>query len=58
MYEVKRANSSEHILRFSPEMLKEERTLEIEGKIRKAYKEKNWALDLAKDLMGDMRPGQ
>ena len=36
MHEVKRANSSNHILRFSADMLKIERTLEIEGKIRDA----------------------
>ena len=36
MEEVKRANSSDHILRFSPEMLKIERTLEIEQKLRDA----------------------
>lgn len=36
MHEVKHANSSNHILRFSHEMLKAERTLEIEGKIRDA----------------------
>ena len=36
MQEVKRAGSSEHILRFSPELLKNERTLEIESMIRAA----------------------
>ena len=36
MHEVKRANSSNHILRFTPEMLKIERTLEVERKIRMA----------------------
>ena len=36
MHEVKRANSSNHILHFTPELLKIERTLEIERKIRKA----------------------
>ncbi len=36
MNEVKRFNSSDHILRFSPEFLKEERTLEIERKLRTA----------------------
>ncbi len=36
MHEVKRSNSSNHILRFTPDMLKTERTLEIEGKIREA----------------------
>ena len=36
MHEVKRKNSSEHILRFSPDMLKTERTLELEQKIREA----------------------
>lgn len=36
MHEVKHMNSSNHILRFSHEMLKAERTLEIEGKIRDA----------------------
>jgi len=34
MHEVKRANSSNHILRFTPDMLKMERTLEVERKIR------------------------
>ncbi|MCR5121757.1 MAG: EAL domain-containing protein [Ruminococcus sp.] len=36
MHEVKRSSSSNHILRFTPDMLKTERTLEIEGKIREA----------------------
>ena len=36
MQEVKRVNSSNHIIRFAPEMLKEEHTLEIERKIRQA----------------------
>lgn len=36
MHEVKRTNSSNHILRFTPELLKTERTLELEGKIRDA----------------------
>ena len=36
MHEVKRANSSDHILRFTPELLKMERTIELEGKIRAA----------------------
>lgn len=36
MTSVKRANSSNHVLRFSPEMLKVERTLEIEHKLRDA----------------------
>ena len=33
MSEVKRQNSSNHIMRFTPELLKEERTLEIERKL-------------------------
>lgn len=36
MKEVKRAGSSEHILRFTPELLKEGHTLEIENKVRAA----------------------
>ena len=36
MAELKRTNSSDHILRFKPELLKIERTLEIEQKIRTA----------------------
>ena len=38
MHEVKRSKSSNHILRFTPELLKAERTIEIEGKIRDALK--------------------
>ena len=38
MHEVKRANSSDHILRFSPDLLKIERTIELEAKIREALK--------------------
>lgn len=36
LHEIKRAKSSEHILRFTPDLLKMERTLEIESKIRNA----------------------
>ena len=36
MREVKRHNSSNHILHFTPDLLKESHTLEIEGKIRAA----------------------
>ena len=36
LHEVKRANSGDHILRFTPDLLKIERTIEIEGKIREA----------------------
>ena len=36
MKEIKRANSSNHILRFTPELLKAEKTLEVENKIRYA----------------------
>ena len=36
MNEVKRVKSSNHVLRFTPDLLKIERTLEIEGKIRAA----------------------
>lgn len=36
MYEVKRINSSNHILRFTPELIKTERTLDIERMIRNA----------------------
>ncbi|MCR4862965.1 MAG: bifunctional diguanylate cyclase/phosphodiesterase [Ruminococcus sp.] len=39
MAEVKRQNSSDHILRFSSELLKAGRTLEIEHKIRTALDE-------------------
>lgn len=38
MHEVKRSKSSNHILRFTPELLKAERTIEIEGKILDALK--------------------
>ena len=38
MHEVKRASSSNHILHFTPDLLKMERTLEIEGKIRESLK--------------------
>ena len=38
MNEIKKANSSDHILRFSSDILKNERTLEIEKIIRKALK--------------------
>ena len=38
MHEVKRSKSSNHILRFTSELLKAERTIEIEGKIRDALK--------------------
>lgn len=36
MHEVKRAKSSNHIRRFTPDLLKMERTIELEGKIRAA----------------------
>lgn len=36
MCEVKRLNSSNHILHFSPDLLKTEQTLDIESKLRKA----------------------
>ncbi|WP_242872904.1 putative bifunctional diguanylate cyclase/phosphodiesterase [Ruminococcus flavefaciens] len=36
MHEVKRTNSSNHILRFTPDLLKIEHTIEVEGKIRAA----------------------
>ena len=36
MSEVKRLNSSNHILRFSPDMLRTERILEVENKLRAA----------------------
>ncbi|MBR5683171.1 MAG: bifunctional diguanylate cyclase/phosphodiesterase [Ruminococcus sp.] len=38
MNEIKKANSSDHILRYSSDILKNERTLEIENIIRKALK--------------------
>ena len=38
MNEIKKANSSDHILKYSSEILKKERTLEIENIIRKALK--------------------
>ncbi|MBP5379379.1 MAG: bifunctional diguanylate cyclase/phosphodiesterase, partial [Ruminococcus sp.] len=38
MNEIKRANSSDHILKYSSEIIKNERTLEIENIIRKALK--------------------
>ena len=36
MHEIKSSSSSEHILRFTPDILKKEHTLEIEGKLRTA----------------------
>ena len=39
MFEVKRINSSAHILRFTQDLVKEERTLEIERKLRRALEE-------------------
>ena len=36
MNEIKKANSSDHILRFTAEILRDEHTLEIESKIRSA----------------------
>ncbi|MCR5600314.1 MAG: bifunctional diguanylate cyclase/phosphodiesterase [Ruminococcus sp.] len=36
MHEVKRAKSSNHIRHFTPDLLKMERTIELEGKIRAA----------------------
>lgn len=36
MHEIKRANSSQHILRFTPDLLKQERHMEIEKDIREA----------------------
>ena len=36
MHEVKRTKSSNHILRFSPELMRTERTLDLERKIREA----------------------
>ena len=38
MNEIKKANSSDHILKYSPDIVKSERTLEIENIIRKALK--------------------
>ena len=38
MSEIKKANSSDNILKYSPEILRNERTLEIENIIRKALK--------------------
>lgn len=46
MTELKRANSSEHILRYSPDILKLERTLEIEHKIRTALEKDNVIFNL------------
>ena len=41
MHEVKRKNSSDHILRFTPDLIKMEHTIEIEGKIRSALENDN-----------------
>lgn len=38
MHEVKRISSSNHILRFKPDMLKSKHILEVEGKIQEALK--------------------
>lgn len=39
MYNVKRTNNSEHLTRFTPDLLNVEKTLEIERKIRTALEE-------------------
>ncbi len=41
MHEIKNSGSSEHILKFTPELLKHEHTLEMEGKIRAALENDN-----------------
>lgn len=47
MYEIKRANSSAHILRFSPDLLTDgEHSIEIERKIRTALEENTVYFDL------------
>ena len=38
MHEIKRTYSSDHILHFTPDILKAERTLELDNKIREALK--------------------
>ncbi|MCR5539293.1 MAG: bifunctional diguanylate cyclase/phosphodiesterase [Ruminococcus sp.] len=46
MYEVKRTNSSEKVMRFSKELMKIERTLEIERKVRKALDDDTVSFEL------------
>lgn len=41
MQEIKRIGTGEHILRFTPELLKNEHTLEMEGKLRTALDNDN-----------------
>ena len=41
MQEIKKAASSEHILKFTPELLKNEHTLEMEGKLHAALENDN-----------------
>lgn len=46
MHEIKNAHSSDHILRFTPDILKTERTFELEAKIREALKDETIYFDL------------
>ena len=57
MQEVKRANSSDHILRFTPDMLKTEHTVEIERKIRDALEKDTIFFNLQPqfDMSHDLR---
>ena len=41
MHEIKNAGTGEHILKFTPELLKNEHTLEMEGKLRTALDNDN-----------------
>lgn len=57
MQEVKRANSSDHILRFTPDMLKTEHIVEIERKIRDALEKDTIFFNLQPqfDMSHDLR---
>ena len=46
MHEIKRANSSQHILRFTPELLKSDNYLETEKEIREALKNDTFYFNL------------
>lgn len=51
MHEIKNLNSSKHILRFTPDMIKDERVLEIE----KSFIDKMNTGDSSRAISGDVR---
>ena len=55
MHEVKRAGGSDHILRFTPDILKIERTIELESKIRDALKNETLFFNLQPQFDMDHR---